>query len=56
MAKEEKSLEGFSTFSSGGHLVQWRRTVWAILEESYPRNLPVKLFQNLPTDLAEEVV
>ena len=23
--------------------------------ESYPRNLPVKLFQNLSTDLAEEV-
>ena len=27
LAKEEKSFEGFSIFSSGGHLVQWRRTV-----------------------------
>ena len=25
--KEEKSFEGFSIFSSGGHLVQWRKTV-----------------------------
>ena len=25
-------------------------------EESYPRNLPVKLFQNLSTNIAEEVV
>ena len=24
---KEKSLEGFSVFSSGGHLVQWRRIV-----------------------------
>ena len=27
LAKAEKSFEGFSIFSSGGHLVQWRRTV-----------------------------
>ena len=26
-AKEEKSFEGFSIFSSGGHLIQWCRTV-----------------------------
>ena len=24
---KEKSFEGFSVFSSGGHLVQWRRIV-----------------------------
>ena len=47
LAKEEKLFEGFSIFSSGGNLVQWGRTVLAILVESYPRNLPVKLFQNL---------
>ena len=56
LAKEEKSFEGFSTFSSGDHLVQWHGTVWAILEESYPRNIPLKLFQNLSTDLAAGVV
>ena len=50
---KEKSFEGFSIFSSGGHLVQWRRIV---LVESYPRDFPVKLFQNLSTNLAEEVV
>ena len=27
LAKEEKSFEVFSIFSSGGQLVQWRRTV-----------------------------
>ena len=30
--------------------------VWAILVDSHLRNIPVKLFQNLSTDLAEEVV
>ena len=30
--------------------------VWAILVESHLRNIPVKLFQNLSTDLAEECV
>ena len=53
---KEKSFEDFSNFSSGGHLVQWHKTVWSILVESYPRNLPEKLFQNLSTELAEEVV
>ena len=53
---KEKSFDGFSIFSSGGHLVQWRRIVRAILVESYPRNFPVKLFQNLSTILEEEVV
>ena len=49
---EEKSLEGFSICSSGGHLVQRS----GILVDSHLRNIPVKLFQNLSTDLAEEVV
>ena len=56
MVKEEKSIEGFSIFSSGGHLVQWSETVWAILVDSHLRSIPVKLFQNLSTDLGEEVV
>ena len=43
-------------FSSGGHLVKWSETVRAILIEGYPRNFPVKLIQNLSTDLAGEVV
>ena len=58
LAKEEKSFEGFSTFSSGGHLVQRSGTVQAILVdghlvqrsgtvqailvESHLRNIPVK--------------
>ena len=53
---EEKSIEGFSIFSSGSHLVQRSRSVGAILVDSHLRNIPVKLFQNLSTDLAEEVV
>ena len=53
---EAKSFKGFSIFSSGGHLVQWSGTVWAILVDSHLRNIPVKLFQNLSTDLAEEVI
>ena len=32
------------------------RTVRAILVDSQLRNIPVKLFQNLSMDLAEEVV
>ena len=53
---EDKSFKDFSIFSSGGHPVQWSRTVWAILVDSHLRNILVKLFQNLSTNLAEEVV
>ena len=56
MVKEEKSIEGFSIFSSGGHPNQRSGTVRAILMDSHLRNIPVELFQNLSTDLAEEVV
>ena len=55
LVQEEKSFEGFSIFSSGGHLVQRSGTVWAILVEGHPRNLPVKLFQN-PSSRFGEVV
>ena len=27
LVKEAKSFKGFSVFSSGGHLVQWRGTI-----------------------------
>ena len=56
LVKEKKSFVGFSIFSSGGHLVQRSGTFCAILADSHLRNIPVKLFQNLSTDLAEEVV
>ena len=39
----------FSVFSSGGHLVQWSGTVWAILAEGHLGNIPVNLFQNPST-------
>ena len=55
LVKEKKSFKGFSIFSSCGHPVQRCGTVWAILVDSYLRNIPVKLFQNLSTALAEEV-
>ena len=56
LVKEEKLFKDFPIFSSGSHLVQWSRTVWAILVDSHLRNIPVKLYQNLSTDLAEEDV
>ena len=34
--------------------MEWK--VWAILVHSHRSNIPVKLFQNLSTDLAAEVV
>ena len=54
--RKEKLFKGFSIFSSGGHLVQRSWTIWAILVDSHLRNIPVKLFQNLSTALAEEVI
>ena len=54
--RKRSHLKVFLLFSSGGNLVQWLETVLAILVESYPKNRPVKLFQNLSIDLAEEVV
>ena len=56
LVKEDQSFKGFSNFSSGGHLVQRSGTVLAILVDSHIRNILEKLFQNLSTDLAEEVV
>ena len=45
LVQEKKSFKGFSTFSSGSHLVRERYNL-SILVEGHPRNLPVKLFQN----------
>ena len=56
LVKEEKSFKGFSIFSSGGHLAQRSGTISTILVDSHLRNIPVKSFQNLSTDLAEEVL
>ena len=54
LVKKEKSFKGFFLiFCSGGHFVQQSGTVLAILVEGYPRNIPVKLFQNLSIGLAE---
>ena len=46
----------FSIFSSGGHFVQQSRTILAILVRGHPRNIPVKLFWNLPIGLGGDVV
>ena len=37
-------LRFISSFSSGGHLVQWSRTILAILVQGHERNISVKLF------------
>ena len=49
-------FKSFSIFSSGGHFVQRSRTILAILVKGHPRNIPVKLFWNLPTGLGGDVV
>ena len=56
LVKEEKSFKAFSIFSSGSHLFQQNKTVSTIWIDSHLRNIPVKLFQNLSIDIAEEVV
>ena len=54
--RRSSRLKAFSIFSYGGHLIQRSEMVWAILVDSHLRSIPVKLFQNLSTDLAEESV
>ena len=49
---EEKSLKGFSIFSSGSK----ERNNLSNLVDSHLRNIPVKLLENLSIDIAEEVV
>ena len=49
-------LKFFSIFSSGGYLVQRSRRFEQFLVDSHLTNISVKLFQNLSTDLADEVV
>ena len=49
-------FKSFSIFSSGGHFVQRSRTILAILVKGHPRNIPVKLFWNLPIGLGGDVV
>ena len=50
------SRSRFSIYSPVGHFVQRSGLVLANLVEGKPRNISVKLFQNLYTDLAKEVV
>ena len=54
--RRKMCLKVFLFLSSGGHLVQRSRAVWAILVEGHLRNMHVKLFQNPSTGLGEEVV
>ena len=49
-------LKLFSIYSPGGHFVQRSRTILAIMVEGKPSNISMKLFQNLYTGLAEEVI
>ena len=41
-------FKDFSTFSSGGHLVYWSKTILAILVENYLGNIPVKFKSHWP--------
>ena len=45
-----------SIYSPGGHFVQRRGTVWAILVEGHPGNIPVLLFENRCTAEGGQVV
>ena len=38
------TIKGFSCFSSGGHFVQWNKTIVATLVEGHSRNISLKLF------------
>ena len=42
--EKEIPIEGFACFSSGGHFVQWSKTILAILVESHSRNISMKIF------------
>ena len=46
----------FSIFSSGGHFMQPSRTILANLVDSYPRNISLKLFENLSIGLGVDVI
>ena len=43
LALTEIPFKDYSVFSSGGHSVQRRGTILAILVEGYPRNISVKI-------------
>ena len=46
----------FSISSFGGHFVQWRETILAMLVEGLLRNISVKLFRNRAIGLGGDVV
>ena len=54
-ARSNDALVFSFIFSSGGHLVQQSRTVWAILVEYHQRNILVKLLKNLSSSVRGEV-
>ena len=39
-----KVMAGFSCFSSGGHFIQWSKTILAILVEVHSRDFSMKSF------------
>lgn len=50
------SLKEFSIFSYGGHIVLTNQIFLAPLVEGHPRNISLKLFQNLNSSLGGNVV
>ena len=48
LVKQEKSFEGFSTFSSGSHLVHLSGRFEQFWLEGHPRIIHVKLFEIYP--------
>ena len=48
-------LKVFSIFSSGGHIVQWSKTILAILVEGHPSNISV-IFFNRAIGLGGDVI
>ena len=49
-------LNGFSIFRFDGHFVQRSGTILAILVESHPRKISVKLFRNRQIGLGGDVI
>ena len=50
------TIKGFSCFSSGGHFVQWNKTIVATLVEGHSRNISLKLFRNWDNGLRVDII
>ena len=46
----------FSCFSSGGHFVQWSKTIFAIVVEDHSRNISMLLFLNWSIGLGGDII